>query len=151
MLASKRHTSMTHIDAVDEAGKRRSKSDDECYNSTPVCRKLGRVAIDAIELVHIRYRDVATTSNVVAMIWLITCDILSKRSSTHSVMMMAVMGPRKIVYPLRKARNFWAEARIFHCDVLLVGRAGGIEIFCNIPEHKARHQLWQPRSDHGEC
>ena len=33
------------------------------------------------------------------------------------------MGPRKMVYPLRKERNFCAEARIFHYDVLLVEKA----------------------------
>ncbi len=33
-------------------------------------------------------------------------------------MRMDVMGPRKMVYPPRKARNFAADARIFHygCD-----------------------------------
>jgi hypothetical protein len=66
MLACKRHTGMTLIDAVDEARQRRRKSDDKCHNSTPVCRKLGRVAVDTIKAVHIRDRDIAATSNVVA-------------------------------------------------------------------------------------
>jgi hypothetical protein len=34
--------------------------------------------------------------------------------TTYSVMRIAVMGPKKMVYPPRKARNFCAEARIFH-------------------------------------
>lgn len=78
MLTGKRHTGVTHIDAVDEARERRCKSDDKCDDRTPVCGKLGRVAVDAIELVHIRYRHVAATSDVVALNLLTYCGVLLK-------------------------------------------------------------------------
>jgi hypothetical protein len=114
VLACKRHAKITLSDAIHEAGQRRSNSDDECHDRTPVCSKLGRVAIDTIEVVHVWYRDHATTCNVVAEHKLIRCDVLLKYEGTYSAIMIAVIGPRKIVYPLKKARNFWAEARIFH-------------------------------------
>jgi hypothetical protein len=114
VLACKRHAKITLSDAVYEAGQRRSDSDDQCHDRTPICSKLGRVAIDTIKIVHVWYRNLATTSDVVAEHKLVRCNAASNYGDTYSAMMIAVMGPRKIVYPLRKARNFWAEARIFH-------------------------------------
>jgi hypothetical protein len=106
VLACKRHAKITLSDAVYEPGQRRSDSDDECHDRTPIRSKLGRVAIDTIEVVHVWYRNLATASDIVAEHILIRCDVFLKYGDTYSAMMIAVMGPRKIVYPLRNARNF---------------------------------------------
>jgi hypothetical protein len=66
MLACKHYTEITLIDAIYEAGQGRRKPDDECHDRTPVCGKLGRVAVYAIELVHVWDRDIASADDVVA-------------------------------------------------------------------------------------
>ena len=42
--------------------------------------------------------------------------------STYSVIKMEVIGPKKMVYPERKARNLVADSRIFHWDRLAKGQ-----------------------------
>jgi hypothetical protein len=54
-------------DAVDEAGKRGNAADEEgCYGA-PVGSELRRVAVNAVEVVHIGYGNVAASDDVVAI------------------------------------------------------------------------------------
>jgi hypothetical protein len=52
-------------DVVNEARKRRRKPDDHSGDRSPVGRVFGGVAVDAVEVVHVRHRDVAATCDVV--------------------------------------------------------------------------------------
>lgn len=106
VLASKRYTEISLINAVCKTGQRRQETDDQSKDRTPVCGEFGGVAVDTVELVHFGHGNVAATDNVVAVTWSICCMLFADARSTHSVMMMAVIGPRKMVYPLKKERNF---------------------------------------------
>ena len=57
----------SYNDAVDKAGERGNAADEKGGNGTPVARKFGRVAVHAVEVVHVRYRHIAFADNVVAM------------------------------------------------------------------------------------
>jgi hypothetical protein len=91
-------------DVVDEAGERGDAADEEGGDGAPVATVSGRVAIDAVEVVHVGYGHVTASDDVVTAArdkringygrgrWGL-CGI----GGTHSVMRMDVMGPRKIV------------------------------------------------------
>lgn len=66
MFASIRKVDRVQRDAVDEAGERGSETHDECDDAAPVGGEFGRVAIHAVKVVHVRDRDISTTSDVVA-------------------------------------------------------------------------------------
>ena len=53
-------------DAVYEAGKRRNATDEESENGAPVAAPSAVIEIDALEVVHVWYRDIATSNNEVA-------------------------------------------------------------------------------------
>lgn len=66
-----------------------------------------------MEVVHVRNGNVATSDDVIAM----EVSRVNEKDcgeSTYSQMRIPVMGPKKMVYPPRKARNLVADARIFH-------------------------------------
>ena len=51
---------------VDEAGKRGNTADGEGSDGTPVGAELGRVAVDAVEVVHVGHGHVTASDDVVA-------------------------------------------------------------------------------------
>jgi hypothetical protein len=53
-------------DAVDEARERGDAADEEGGNGAPVASVSGRVAVDAMEIVHVGYGHVTAPDNVVA-------------------------------------------------------------------------------------
>jgi hypothetical protein len=113
--SSRAHTRYNNV--IDKAGKWRNAANKEGSNGAPVSTEFRRVAIDAVEIVHVRYGDIAASNDIVtaARNRLVDMSVVDRRRwGTNSVMRMEVMGPRKIVYPPRKARNFAADARIFH-------------------------------------
>jgi hypothetical protein len=64
-------------DAVDETRERRNATDEEGGHRTPVAGEFGRVAVDTVEVVHVRYRHVALSDNVVAAIQLVDVIVIS--------------------------------------------------------------------------
>lgn len=69
MLATTRDTSFPitcHDNVVDETWHRRDTSDEEGRNSAPVRSNLGLVAVHSMEVIHVRYGDLAAADNVVA-------------------------------------------------------------------------------------
>ena len=54
-------------DVVDKARKRRDAADEESQHGTPVAGELGRVAVDAVKIVHVGNGNVAAADNIVAM------------------------------------------------------------------------------------
>lgn len=55
-----------HNNVVDEAWKRRDAADEECGNGAPVAAIFGRVAVDTVEVIHIRYGHVTASDDIVA-------------------------------------------------------------------------------------
>lgn len=53
-------------DVVDEARQRRDAADEEGRDGAPIAAELGRVAIDAVEVVHVRHRHARASHDVVA-------------------------------------------------------------------------------------
>ena len=53
-------------DVVDEAGEWGDAADEEGGNGAPVAGVSGRVAVDAVEVVHVGYGHVTTSDDVVA-------------------------------------------------------------------------------------
>jgi hypothetical protein len=53
-------------DVVDEAGERGGAADEEGGDGAPVASVSGRVAVDAVEVVHVGYRHVTASNDVVA-------------------------------------------------------------------------------------
>jgi hypothetical protein len=51
--------------AVDEARKRRREANNECNNTAPVCRISGRIAVHAMEVIHVRDRHIATSGDII--------------------------------------------------------------------------------------
>ncbi len=90
-------------DVLDEAGKRRGAADEEGGDGAPVAGEFGRVAVDAVEIVHVRYRHVAASDNIVAVArdkrvsghWHVCVYVWGE--GTNSVMRIDVIGPRKMV------------------------------------------------------
>lgn len=54
-------------DAVDEAWERRDAADEEGDDGTPVAGVSGRVAVHAVEVVHVGYRYVTASDDEVAV------------------------------------------------------------------------------------
>ena len=54
-------------DVVDEAGERGDAADEEGSDGAPVASEYGRVAVDAVEVVHVGYGHVTASDDVVAM------------------------------------------------------------------------------------
>ena len=72
MLTTRRDASLAITcfdDVVDEAGEWGNAADEESDDGAPVCGVLGRVAIDAMEVVHVGYGHVATSDDKVAAAW----------------------------------------------------------------------------------
>lgn len=68
MLTTNRDTSGTITrcnDIVDEARERRDAADEEGDDGAPVAGELGRVAVHAVEVVHVGDRHVAAAHDVV--------------------------------------------------------------------------------------
>jgi hypothetical protein len=65
MFTTVRYANGVERDAVDEAWKWRCETHNERYNAAPVCGVTGRVAIHAVEVVHIGHGYVATPSDVI--------------------------------------------------------------------------------------
>lgn len=98
VLAFKRNAEIALVDTVGKAWKRGQEANDECDNGTPIGAKFGRVTIDAVKSVHVWYGHIATTGDVVAEEHESEyCASAKGYNLTHSTMMMAVMGPRKMV------------------------------------------------------
>lgn len=106
---------------VDEAGERRNAADEEGGYSPPIATPSGRVAVDAMKIIHIGNRYLSTSYDVVAVVETSTSVTMHtevgpvREIQTYSNMRIPVIGPKNMVYPPRKARNFAADARIFHC------------------------------------
>ena len=70
MLSTKRDFGSTETsfdNAVDETGKRRNAANEESGHGTPVATVLGRVAVNTVEVVHVRDRHVTLADNEVAI------------------------------------------------------------------------------------
>lgn len=67
VLACKRHTQIALINAICKARQWRCKAYDQSNHGTPICAEFGRIAVDAVEFVHVWYGNIATTGDVVAM------------------------------------------------------------------------------------
>lgn len=104
------------LNIVHKARKRGDTAEEECDDCAPVGTEFGRVSVDAVEIVHVGDGDVGFSYEEIAgarvsdLIW----KSVRNLSCTYSVMMIEVIGPRKMVYPPRKAMNLAADARIFH-------------------------------------
>ena len=55
----------SNLDVVDEAREWGNAADEEGGDGTPITSVAGRVAVDAMEVVHVRYRHIATSDDVV--------------------------------------------------------------------------------------
>lgn len=91
-------TSASHDNVIDKAWEGGNAADDESNNGTPVGGVLWRVAVDAVEVVHVGYRNISAMNEEVAV------RKVSKHEWdtriirwTNSVMRMEVIGPRKMV------------------------------------------------------
>ena len=70
MLATQRNAGRAvarYLNIVDEAGEWRNGPEKEGDNGTPIGCVLGRVAIDAVKVIHIGHRDILTSDNKVAV------------------------------------------------------------------------------------
>jgi hypothetical protein len=70
MLTANRDASLlttSFNNVVDEAGERGDTADEESRNSTPVAGELGRIAVHAMEVVHVWYGDVSTSDDIVTV------------------------------------------------------------------------------------
>ncbi len=70
MLTPQRDTGLAitrYNDVIDEPGERGDAADEEGNHGAPVAGESGRVAVHAVEVVHVWYRHVATTDDVVAV------------------------------------------------------------------------------------
>jgi hypothetical protein len=100
VLGDVRRAAARPRDVLDEPRERRDAANEEGDNGAPVAGQLGVVAVDAMEVVHVRHGDVATADNVVAEKQVSGCFhgiVVTVNGGTHSVMRMEVMGPRKMV------------------------------------------------------
>jgi hypothetical protein len=70
MLTAQRDAGLAHArynDVVDEAGEWGDAADEEGGDGAPIASKPGRVAVDAVEVVHVWYGHVTASDNVVAV------------------------------------------------------------------------------------
>lgn len=56
-----------HLNVVDEAGKGRKAADEEGRDCTPIRTELGRVPVDAVEIVHVWDGNVSSSNDEVAV------------------------------------------------------------------------------------
>lgn len=71
MLTANRHHGVLPScldDVVNEARKWRNAANEEGSNRTPIASKLGRVAVDSMEVVHVWYRNVSLSDDEVATV-----------------------------------------------------------------------------------
>ena len=71
MLTAQRDTGCAHAcynDVVDEAGEWGDAADEEGDDGAPIGSVSGRVAVDAVEVIHVGYGHVTASDNVVAAI-----------------------------------------------------------------------------------
>ena len=69
MLTAQRDASLLitcYNDVIDEARERRDAADKEGDDSAPVASVSGRVAVNAVEIVHVGYGHVTASDDVVA-------------------------------------------------------------------------------------
>jgi hypothetical protein len=69
MLTAQRHAGLAitrRNDVVDEAGERGDGTDEKGGNGAPVAGVSGRVAVDAVEVVHVGDGHVTASDDVVA-------------------------------------------------------------------------------------
>jgi hypothetical protein len=69
VLTAQRHTSLAiarYNDVVDKAGERGYAADEEGDDGAPVASVFGRVAVHAMEVIHVRYGHVTASDDVVA-------------------------------------------------------------------------------------
>ena len=70
MLTAKRdlgRLATCYDNVVDEAGERGDAADEEGGDGAPVATESGRVAVDAVEVVHVGYGHITTSDDVVAV------------------------------------------------------------------------------------
>ena len=63
-----RRLATRYLDVVDKAGERRNAADEEGGDCAPVGGELGRVAVHAVEVVHVRHGDSSSSDNEVAAV-----------------------------------------------------------------------------------
>lgn len=71
MLTTRRDAGLAiarHNDGVDEAGEWGDDADEEGGDGAPVASVPGRVAVDAVEVVHVGYGHIATSDDIVAAV-----------------------------------------------------------------------------------
>ena len=69
MLTTRRDAGFAHArynDVVDEAREWRDAADEEGGDGAPIAGVSGRVAVDAVEVVHVGYGHVTTADDVIA-------------------------------------------------------------------------------------
>lgn len=69
MLTAQRDASLAitcYNDVVDEAGERGNAANEEGGDGAPVASVSGRVAVDTVEVIHVRYGYVTVSDDVVA-------------------------------------------------------------------------------------
>ncbi len=69
VLTSQRDASLPiarYNDIVDKTGEWGNTADEEGNDSTPVGSVSGRVAVDAVKIIHVRYGHVAASDDIVA-------------------------------------------------------------------------------------
>jgi hypothetical protein len=92
-------------DIVDEARERGNAADEEGDDGTPVASISGRVAVHAVEVIHVGYGHVTASDDEVTAAQDKRISGYGRNSwrsyvglwETNSVMRMDVMGPRKMV------------------------------------------------------
>lgn len=89
-------TPSCYNDIVDKTRKRRCTANEESSDCAPIRTKFGRIAVDTMEPVHVRYRDIASAHNEVAVKPSAGIGI-TVGAMTDSVMRIDVIGPRKMV------------------------------------------------------
>jgi hypothetical protein len=57
--------STSYDNVVDKAGERWDTANEESSHGTPVASELGRVSVHAVEVVHIGYRHVCASDDIV--------------------------------------------------------------------------------------
>lgn len=100
MLTTNGHSSRLPAgcdDVVHEPGQRRNAADEKGGSGTPVCGILRRIAVDAVEVVHVWNRDTCSANDEVAVDRALAQGIAVIVGRTYSTIKMEVIGPRKIV------------------------------------------------------
>jgi hypothetical protein len=88
MLSTQRDAGRTmtcNNNIVDESGKWRYAANKESGHCAPIGRELGRVAVNAVEVIHVRYRDPFPSDNIITICWsaLLRCLDISVDALSH--------------------------------------------------------------------